>query len=370
VEEPCVAEALTIAAMLSGESIYYRPPPSRKEGRDGRPEADSNKPDAATAAHAQLAHPLGDHVTLLRVYELWAGSGYDDAWARRHFINMRALRQARNVRRQLADIVAHDNNDSARAGSGSEQATAERGGKPPASSSSSSEVLNTDRGRPLGAFDASLLRSLRQAVTAGFFLNAALRVGSSDAAVYKMMAEGTAHEFLLVTLSPSSAVALVNEQQHAAAPQQSGGQPSSSHPRPVPRLPPCVVCSEVTFSGGTQGGKGHMGQVCVVEQSWVLAPHRLPRARAVDTLRLTGRTPAPEATNATSSGSIAHALTLRGQPAKPGARPVESQSRAAVVAEAQAKALAMAAAGKTQATADDVAAAKARFLERQAMKKR
>lgn len=87
----CLAEALTIVAILSGENIYY----------------ESNDPDQkqrAFLAHAKFESTHGDHLTMLNVYRAFASSGREKVWCHDNCLNYRNLSYAREVRKQLSDI--------------------------------------------------------------------------------------------------------------------------------------------------------------------------------------------------------------------------------------------------------------------------
>lgn len=94
----CSEEILTIVALLSVPNVFVRPAAARKR-------ADEIK--------MSFAHPDGDHLTLLNVYE---GFNSDDAynvglhqWCRDNFLSYRSLLSARNVRSQLGRIMErHD----------------------------------------------------------------------------------------------------------------------------------------------------------------------------------------------------------------------------------------------------------------------
>jgi pre-mRNA-splicing factor ATP-dependent RNA helicase DHX38/PRP16 len=62
----CGAEMLTIVAMLSVPSVFFRP-------RDKEDEADSMR--------EKFAVPESDHLTLLNVYERWKQHNYSGRWA-------------------------------------------------------------------------------------------------------------------------------------------------------------------------------------------------------------------------------------------------------------------------------------------------
>jgi pre-mRNA-splicing factor ATP-dependent RNA helicase DHX38/PRP16 len=92
-EAGCGAEALTIVAMLSVPPVFFRPP-------DRAAESD--------AAREKFAVPESDHLTLLHVYNQWdavtGGGSARPGWAPAHFLQAKALRKAREVRAQLADL--------------------------------------------------------------------------------------------------------------------------------------------------------------------------------------------------------------------------------------------------------------------------
>ncbi|PRT54408.1 Pre-mRNA-splicing factor ATP-dependent RNA helicase prp22 [Wickerhamiella sorbophila] len=88
----CAQEMLTIIAVLSMPSLFYRP-------------SDSKQRDAADRARRRLSDGTGDHMTLLNIYNTWAKSGYSKQWCADNFIHERTLRRAKDVRHQLAGIL-------------------------------------------------------------------------------------------------------------------------------------------------------------------------------------------------------------------------------------------------------------------------
>ncbi|KAJ3334228.1 hypothetical protein HDU76_006600 [Blyttiomyces sp. JEL0837] len=88
----CGEEWLTLAAMLSSEDIFVSP----------RTEA---KRVEAEGIHSSFSHKSGDHVALLRIFAAFTESGDDPSWCRARYLRYRALRSARNVRKQLEEIV-------------------------------------------------------------------------------------------------------------------------------------------------------------------------------------------------------------------------------------------------------------------------
>jgi len=92
----CSNEILSLTALLSVPQIFVRPASARKR-------ADEMK--------NLFAHPDGDHLTLLNVYHAFKG---DDAqanprqWCHDHFLSLRALQSADNVRMQLKRIMERE----------------------------------------------------------------------------------------------------------------------------------------------------------------------------------------------------------------------------------------------------------------------
>eukprot|EP01138_Halocafeteria_seosinensis_P004381 gb/GECG01004481.1/.p1 GENE.gb/GECG01004481.1/~~gb/GECG01004481.1/.p1 ORF type:complete len:1369 (+),score=236.88 gb/GECG01004481.1/:1-4107(+) len=86
----CTAEVITVVSMLSVPNVFYRP-------KDREEESD--------AAREKFYVPESDHLTLLNVFEQWKKHDYSASWCTRHFIHVKALRKAREVREQLLDIM-------------------------------------------------------------------------------------------------------------------------------------------------------------------------------------------------------------------------------------------------------------------------
>ena len=58
--------------------------------------------------HAAREHffvPESDHLTLLNVYQQWKRHNYSATWCTEHFLHIKGLRKAREVRSQLLDIM-------------------------------------------------------------------------------------------------------------------------------------------------------------------------------------------------------------------------------------------------------------------------
>ncbi|CAA7388058.1 unnamed protein product [Spirodela intermedia] len=86
----CTDEVLTIVSMLSVPSVFFRP-------KDRAEESD--------AAREKFFVPESDHLTLLNVYQQWRVNQYRGDWCNDHFLHVKGLRKAREVRSQLLDIL-------------------------------------------------------------------------------------------------------------------------------------------------------------------------------------------------------------------------------------------------------------------------
>ena len=86
----CSEEILTLVAMLSVQSVFFRP-------KDKQAIADQKK--------ARFHQPEGDHLTLLTVYNAWKNSNYSNAWCFDNYVHARQLKRAQDVRKQLAGIM-------------------------------------------------------------------------------------------------------------------------------------------------------------------------------------------------------------------------------------------------------------------------
>ncbi|XP_052187486.1 pre-mRNA-splicing factor ATP-dependent RNA helicase DEAH7 isoform X2 [Diospyros lotus] len=89
-ELECINEVLTIVSMLSVPSVFFRP-------KDRAEESD--------AAREKFFVPESDHLTLLNVYQQWKANQYRGDWCNDHFLHVKGLRKAREVRSQLLDIL-------------------------------------------------------------------------------------------------------------------------------------------------------------------------------------------------------------------------------------------------------------------------
>lgn len=91
VDHGCSSEVLTIVAMLSVQTIFYRP----------------KEKQAAADQLKQRFHSIhGDHITYLNVFQAWDLSGRSSRWCKTNFIYERSMKRAFDIRGQLMTIMA------------------------------------------------------------------------------------------------------------------------------------------------------------------------------------------------------------------------------------------------------------------------
>ena len=90
VEMGCSDEMLSIVAMLSVKTVFYRP-------KEKQQQADQKK--------SKFHDPHGDHLTLLNVYNGWKHSHFSSPWCFENFIQARQMKRAKDVRTQLVGIM-------------------------------------------------------------------------------------------------------------------------------------------------------------------------------------------------------------------------------------------------------------------------
>ncbi|CCD33739.1 hypothetical protein ACHAPC_009908 [Botrytis cinerea] len=86
----CSDELLSIVAMISIPTIFYRP-------KEKQAQADQKK--------AKFHDPHGDHLTLLNVYNSWKQNKFASPWCFENFIQARSMKRAKDVRDQLLKIM-------------------------------------------------------------------------------------------------------------------------------------------------------------------------------------------------------------------------------------------------------------------------
>ncbi|EKE37673.1 helicase, putative [Entamoeba nuttalli P19] len=86
----CTEEALTIAAMLTVPNVFLRP-------KERQEEADSTR--------EKFYQPDSDHITLVNVYNQWKEHEENEQWCDKNYINIKAMNKAKDVRKQLKDMM-------------------------------------------------------------------------------------------------------------------------------------------------------------------------------------------------------------------------------------------------------------------------
>lgn len=86
----CLEEVVTIVSMLSVPSVFFRP-------KDRAVESD--------AAREKFFIPESDHLTLYNIYQQWEKHNFKEDWCNVHFLHVKALQKAREVRHQLQKIL-------------------------------------------------------------------------------------------------------------------------------------------------------------------------------------------------------------------------------------------------------------------------
>lgn len=129
----CSNEILSLTALLSVPQIFVRPASARKRADDMK---------------ALFTHPDGDHLTLLNVYHAFKSPDAQEnpkQWCHEHFLSLRSLQSADNVREQLRRIMEREE----------------------------IELVST----PFE--DKKYYENIRRALVAGFFMQVAKKEGSS-----------------------------------------------------------------------------------------------------------------------------------------------------------------------------------------------
>ncbi|KAK1266012.1 putative pre-mRNA-splicing factor ATP-dependent RNA helicase [Acorus gramineus] len=90
----CLSQALTVAAMLSVETTFLH---NRRKDKDKkRKQPVSDLPNGSG---------WGDHIQLLQIYENWAEVGYDRNWLIDNDLQVRSMKFAKDIRKQLCQIM-------------------------------------------------------------------------------------------------------------------------------------------------------------------------------------------------------------------------------------------------------------------------
>ncbi|KAJ7514129.1 hypothetical protein O6H91_23G029200 [Diphasiastrum complanatum] len=94
-EMGCLSQALTVAGMLSCESIFHHNPSKTR----------TTKQKIEVKYELPTGNGMGDHVQLLQIYEEWCQSNYSLDWCNNRGLQRRSMKYAKDVRDQLAMIM-------------------------------------------------------------------------------------------------------------------------------------------------------------------------------------------------------------------------------------------------------------------------
>ena len=101
----CLDEMLTVAAMLSAERVFLGGAGPEGGGPSGGGGRDGGQPQRREEIARLARECQGDHILLLRLYQLWAAGGFSREFCKSHGLDLRGMNFARDVRRQLEGVV-------------------------------------------------------------------------------------------------------------------------------------------------------------------------------------------------------------------------------------------------------------------------
>ncbi|KAJ0181763.1 hypothetical protein K1T71_002485 [Dendrolimus kikuchii] len=105
-EYGCLEEALSLVAVLSSENIFHTPMHKREE---------------AVKVKQKFLSPLGDHITLLNVFNAYSKAPLKKQWCKENYLNNKNLSHACDIRRQLLSICQRFNMTISSCGSATDQ---------------------------------------------------------------------------------------------------------------------------------------------------------------------------------------------------------------------------------------------------------
>jgi len=85
----CVDQVVTVVSMLSVPEVFYRP---------------AERAEESDLAREKFFVPESDHLTLLNVYNLCVKHHFSAQWCGKHFLHVKAILKAKEVRDQLLDL--------------------------------------------------------------------------------------------------------------------------------------------------------------------------------------------------------------------------------------------------------------------------
>ena len=204
-----------------------------------------------------MADGLGVHVLLLRLWQAWNAAGCSTEWCRDLGIDSRAMRFARDVRRQLENVMLGGQHKQRERDE--EEEKEERSAKRAKTDSHPSSSKHHSKQNTASAEFSSTktLRNLRKALVIGFANRVARRMPMHNG--YRTLSSGETST--LAQLHPSSARLSTDEDG---------------------MFPEWIVYHELISTG-----RVFLNGVCPVEGRWV-AEHVLPKLQNIDIDRLSG----------------------------------------------------------------------------------
>jgi ATP-dependent RNA helicase DHX8/PRP22 len=280
----CLDEMLTVASMLSPEGSVFLGNKGPEQLVNGDSHTSTNGGEGYNnynynnqkSQHGQqvlisqhgryllnemMVDGLGDHILLLRLWQGWTAAGCSTEWCRELGVDARAMRFARDVRRQLENVMMSGGGG----GGGQNMKNREDDEKREEEEYHEKDERNAKRAKhemkssSSSAFSSSkTLRALRKALTIGFANRVARRMPLHNG--YRTLASG-GETSTLAQIHPSAA---------RLASDEDG------------MLPEWVVYHELISTG-----RVFLSGVCPVEGRWV-AERVLPKLQNVDIDRLSG----------------------------------------------------------------------------------
>ncbi|OMH85218.1 Pre-mRNA-splicing factor ATP-dependent RNA helicase-like protein cdc28 [Zancudomyces culisetae] len=204
----CPNEMASVIAMLSvSGSVFYRP---------------KEKKLVVDQLHATFHDSKGDHLTLLNIWNAFVDSGYSLQFCLENYLQYRSLNRARDTRDQIVSLMERVEINL---------------------STNQNDENDTNNVQNSSSLTADLNESLRKALTAGFFYNAA-KLNKSNASYSTVKKNNT------IYIHPSSCLFSAKEDPHS--------------------LPKFVVYYELVLTT-----KEYMRQLIEINPNWLteLAPH-------------------------------------------------------------------------------------------------
>ncbi|BDA44197.1 ATP-dependent RNA helicase DHX8 [Coccomyxa sp. Obi] len=270
-DHDCLPDALTVTAMLSAETIFSGnrgPVQLLRNEADARGKTGGLSEQGRATLAEMMAEGLGDHILMLRLFQGWERSGFSSKWCKDLGLDVRGMHFAREVRKQLADLLAHV---------GSKVLPEESVACAKTIATGTKDSREAKRKRPSAGVD-----DLRKALLVGFANRLARRMPRHNG--YKTLNERAT----LAQLHPATARIAADEDG---------------------LMPEFVIYYALVATA-----KVFLNKVCPMESEWV--ENVLPTLRNIDVERLSGGvTTRKAAKRAAIAGQLTETTAARDQPA-------------------------------------------------------